>query len=484
MEGAKLPAAGGDGNRDRGNGRAAGVAAGLSEAGGATTAASRPRIVSSEPSPALAQPAGLAMPGGSRRIALLLPTLAGGGAEACTLRTAAALLDRGFRVDLVVCERTGPLWASVPPGVRLIELPPAPLPLARALALAADPAGLRQMLAPVLLAWRPPRHLPHLPGLVCYLRAQRPDALFAAMPTPNLLAVWARRLAGVPTRVLVSERNTLSAMLGGSRRWRDRHLPRLLGHAYRQADGIVAVSDGVADDLARQSGLPRARIATVYNPVITPETATLAGQPVAHRWFLPGSPPVILGVGSLSARKDFPTLLRAFARLRATRDCRLVIFGQAATARKTEEQQAALMALAAELGVAADVDLPGFVTNPFAYMARAAVFVLSSTFEGLPGVLIQAIACGCPAVSTDCPSGPAEILAGGRFGALVPVGDDRAMAAAMAATLDHPVAAATLRARAAMFDVDRAVDRYVDLLFDQGEAGLGAQAASGRKRSG
>jgi glycosyltransferase involved in cell wall biosynthesis len=272
----------------------------------------------------------------------------------------------------------------------------------------------------------------------------------------------------VPTRVLVSERNTLSAMIGGSRRWRDRHLPRLLGHAYRQADGIVAVSDGVADDLARQSGLPRARIATVYNPVITPEIAALAGQPVAHRWFLPGAPPVILGVGSLSARKDFPTLLRAFAKLRKERDCRLVILGQAASSKKTQEQRAELTALAASLGVADDVDLPGFVANPFAYMARASVFVLSSAFEGLPGALIQAMACGCPVVSTDCPSGPAEILDNGRFGALVPVGDDGAMAAAIAATLERPVAAATLQARAAMFSVDRAVDRYLDLMLDRG----------------
>jgi glycosyltransferase involved in cell wall biosynthesis len=406
-------------------------------------------------------------PGAGRRIALLLPNLAGGGAEACMLRTADALLRRGFRVDLVLCERTGPLLAEVPAGARVIELPRAPMPLARALALAADPAGLRAMLAPVLLAWRPAKHLSHLPGLVRYLRAERPDALFAAMSVPNLLAVWARRLAGVPTSVLISEHNTLSAMLGGSRRWRDRHLPPLLGHAYRLADGIVAVSDGVADDLARQSGLPRARIATVYNPVVMPELPAMASQPVAHRWFLP-APPVVLGVGSLSARKDFPTLVRAFARLRKERDCRLVILGQAASPKKTEEQRAELMALAASLGVAADVDLPGFVANPFAYMARAAVFVLSSAFEGLPGALIEALACGCPVVSTDCPSGPAEILDGGRFGALVPVGDDRAMAAAIAATLERPIAAATLRERGAMFSVDRAVDRYVDLMLDRG----------------
>jgi glycosyltransferase involved in cell wall biosynthesis len=432
------------------------------------SAASSSRKRSGEASPVPSDETWSLASGAGRRIALLLPNLAGGGAEACMLRTADALLRRGFRVDLVLCERSGPLQADVPAGARVIALPRAPLPLARALALAAHPAGLRAMLAPVLLAWRPAKHLSHLPGLVRYLRAERPDALFAAMPTPNLLAIWARRLAGVPTRVLISERNTLSAMLGGSRRWRDRHLPRLLGHAYRLADGIVAVSDGVADDLARQSGLPRARIATVYNPVITSELAAMAGQPVAHRWFLPGAPPVVLGVGSLSARKDFPTLVRAFARLRAERNCRLVILGEAASPKKTQEQQALLLALAASLGVAADVDLPGFVANPFAYMARASVFVLSSAFEGLPGALIQAMACGCPAVSTDCPSGPAEILDNGRFGALVPVGDDPAMAAAIATTLDRPIAAATMQARASMFSVDRAVDRYVDLMFDNG----------------
>jgi glycosyltransferase involved in cell wall biosynthesis len=431
------------------------------------TAARRP-LRSGDAAVCMSSAVGSPAQGAGRRIALFLPNLAGGGAEACMLRTADALLRRGFRVDIVLCERTGPLLEGVPPAARLIELSPAPMPLARALALAADPAGLRAMLAPILLAWRPAKHLPHLPRLVRYLRAERPDALFAAMPMPNLLAVWARRLAGVPTRLLISERNMLSSMIDGSRRWRDRYLPGLLGHAYQLADGIVAVSDGVADDLARQSGLPRACIATVYNPVITPELAAMAGQPVAHRWLLPAGPQVVLGVGSLSARKDFPTLVRAFARLRAERDCRLVILGQATSLKKTEEQRAELMALAASLGVADSVDLPGFVANPFAYMARAAVFVLSSAFEGLPGALIQAMACGCPVVSTDCPSGPAEILDGGRFGAMVPVGDDQAMAAAIVATLERPIAAATLRARAELFNVERAVDRYLDLMFDQG----------------
>jgi glycosyltransferase involved in cell wall biosynthesis len=440
----------------------------LQACGASTIHASLPSATRPDPP---ARPAD--SPAAGRRIALLVPNLAGGGAETCMLRTADELLKRGYEVDLVLCERSGPLLAEVPAAARVLALSPAPMLMARAFALAADPAGVRAMLAPILLAWRPHQRLPHLPALVRYLRRERPDALFSAMPMPNLMAVWARRLAKLPVRVVVSERNTLSAMIDGSPRWRERHLPRLLGHGYRMADAIVAVSDGVADDLTSHAGLPREGITTVYNPVITTELAPLARQPLVHPWFQPAPPPVILGVGSLAARKDFPTLLRAFARVRAQRECRLVILGQGSTPEKTAEVKAELTALATSLGVGADVDLPGFVANPFAYMARAGAFVLSSSYEGLPGVLIQALACGCPVVSTDCPSGPAEILDGGRFGALVPVGDDQALAAAIAATLADPIAAERLRARGAMFSVERAVDRYLELMFES-TAGLGA----------
>ncbi|MEM7021262.1 MAG: glycosyltransferase [Pseudomonadota bacterium] len=396
----------------------------------------------------------------------MLPNLAAGGAEACMLRTANALLHRGYEVDLVLGDQNGPLVKSVPAEARVVELPPAPTWLARCYALAADPAGLSAMLRPLLLTWRPHQRFAHLPPLVRYLKSERPDVLFSALPIPNLLAVWARRLAGASTRVLVSERNTLSAQLDRSAR-RHEQLPRLLGRTYRMADHIIAVSKGVADDLARESGLPRERISTVYNPVVTPELASLADQPVAHRWLRPSAPPVVLGVGSLSERKDFPSLIRAFARVRAQRDCRLIILGQGDSPTKTEKESRHLKKLAASLGVDTDVDLPGFVTNPFAYMARASVFVLSSVHEGLPGALIQALACGCPVVSTDCPSGPSEILEDGRYGPLVTVGDEVAMAGAIEATLDAPLAAEQLRARGEEFRVDRAVDRYVDLMFDR-----------------
>ena len=411
---------------------------------------------------------------GGGRIALLLPSLGGGGAEASMLRTAAALLERGHEVDLVVCRKSGPLVDQVALGVRVVELQPGFGISGRLHALAADPGGVAVLARPVLLARKAPHRLPFLPDLVRYLRERRPEALLAALPTPNLMAVWARRLARVGTRIVVSERSTLSATIDGVGKWRKRYLPPLLRRTYLMADGIIAVSNGVAADLASVTGIPPARITTVYNPVVTPELHAKARQPLDHPWFQPGAPPVVLGVGSLTPQKDFPTLIRAFARVRAHSRGRLVILGQAASPRKTEEQRAELMALAASLGITDEIDLPGFVSNPFAYMARAAAFVLSSRREGLPGVLIQALACGCPVVSTDCPHGPMEILDGGRYGELVPIADVDAMARAIHATLESTPDRALLRRRAATFSVDAAIDRYIELL-------LGASVAENRR---
>lgn len=387
------------------------------------------------------------------------------------LGTARGLLERGVEVDVVVCRREGPLGAQVPAGARVVELRPSWPLVGRACALAADPGGLAELLRPVLIPRKAPHRLMFLPALTRYLRTTRPDALLAAMPAANLMAVWARRLARVPTRIAVSQRNTLSSTIGGSAKWRKRFLPRLVRRVYGQADAIIAVSDGAAEDLARCTGLPRERIRTVYNPVVTPEIVLKAKEPVEHPWFEGGAPPVILGVGALIPQKDFPTLIRAFARVRARRPCRLMILGQGKTPKETAARHAELQALARESGVAEDLELPGFVENPFKYMINASLFVLSSRFEGLPGVLIQALACGCPSVSTDCPHGPAEILDGGRYGKLVPVGDVAALADAMAATLDAPPPAATLRMRAALFSLDSAVDRYLELLLGHAPPG-------------
>jgi glycosyltransferase involved in cell wall biosynthesis len=233
-----------------------------------------------------------------------------------------------------------------------------------------------------------------------------------------------------------------------------------MGHfmrwTYPWADGVIAVSSGVADDLAATIGLSRDRIDFIYNPIDTTAVRQRAEEPFEHPWLAPGEPPVVLGVGRLTAAKDFSVLVRAFAELRTQRRARLVILGEG-------ELRPDLQALIAELGLPKDVIMPGFCDNPFVWMRRAEVFVLSSAWEGLPGTLIQAMACGTPVVSTDCPSGPAEILEKGKWGRLVPVGNAGALAQAILATLED-VTRPDVASRAADFSIDSAVDGYLRVL--------------------
>ncbi len=191
--------------------------------------------------------------------------------------------------------------------------------------------------------------------------------------------------------------------------------PWLARRFYPWADTVIAVSEGVADDLVSCLGLSRAQITVIPNPVVSDDIEALANEPLEHPWFAPGAPPVLLAAGRLTTQKAFPTLLQAFARLVPERDLRLMILGEG-------PDRGALQAEIDALGLGARVALPGFDPNPFRYLARARLFVLSSAWEGLPGVLIQAMACGTPVVSTDCPSGPREVLENGRLGPLVPVG--------------------------------------------------------------
>jgi glycosyltransferase involved in cell wall biosynthesis len=400
---------------------------------------------------------------GTTRIALLLPDLTGGGVERTAVSLAQGFLDRGLEVDLVLCRVRGPLLAEVPPAVRLVPLRSAPTMVGQALVLAADPGGLLELARPVLLSWRPPSSYRMLPSLTRYLRREPPDALISAFPFENLLAITAKRLAGAATKVIVTERNTTTRSTRLGVKWKRRYLPAVVKRQYPMADAIVAVSDGVADELAEHTGLPRDQIVTIHNAVVSDSVLAKSLAPVPHPWFGKGLPPVVLGVGRLTEQKDFPTLIRAFAHVRAQVPVRLVIVGEG-----KPEARAELMHLAGELGCAEDLSLPGFTHNPFCYMARASVFVLSSLHEGLPGVLIQALACGAPVVSTECPSGPREILEGDRYGRLVPVGDDRAMAQAILATLRDPGDRSQSVARGRQFSVDRAVDRYLALLSATG----------------
>lgn len=400
------------------------------------------------------------------------------GAERVAVNVARGLAERAHQVDFLV-EETG-AWLTDDlcarhAGVKLVDLrngtPPGGRAAGRALA---DRLALLRAMASILieapgalLAGRDPcigpiarllwKDRPPIQALCRYVREARPHAVLSFLNYPNaVLLLASRRLRG-ETRILVSVRNHMSAAAGANESNWVRSVPRLMCRLFGRADAVVAPSHGVAADVAAITGLAPDRISVIYNPVFRPELAALAEAPVDHPWLAEGNEPVVLGVGKLKIQKDFPTLLRAFALVRKRRPARLIILGEGKGA-------ADLVALAASLGIAGDVDFCGQVQNPFAFYRRAAVFVLSSRWEGLPNALIEAMACGCAVVSTDCPSGPREILEGGRYGALVPVGDAEAMAEAILAVLADPPAPAAATERARLFSLEVAVPRFEQVM--------------------
>jgi glycosyltransferase involved in cell wall biosynthesis len=354
----------------------------------------------------------------------------GGGVQRGRVTIANALAERGVHVTCVMPQAEGPFLERLSPDVTMVDL------------------GTRQ---PIQLVLR----------LARWLRSARPAALIASQQHAIIAAVWARRLAGGKTSVIAIQHNTLSALCRHSRRRAVRWLlPTAARLFFRWADQVCAVSHGVAEDLAAMTGIPVSDIRIVHNPTVTPELLEQAKEASGHPWFdadRADRPPVILGVGTLIPFKDFPLLIRAFARLRRMRPARLVILGEG-------DERTRLERLARDLGVVADVDLPGFEPNPYKFMARADVFAVSSRVEGMPNAIIEALACGCPVVSTDCPSGPAEILQNGKYGRLVPMGDEAALAQAIAGTLQASPDPHDLRRRATDFSVERATDRYLQLL--------------------
>jgi glycosyltransferase involved in cell wall biosynthesis len=358
-------------------------------------------------------------------IAFFLPSLCSGGAERVAINLAEGFADLGVPTDLVVVSSRGDFAGQIPPGVRLVDL-----------------GASRVILG--------------LPALMSYLRRERPTAVISFMDHAGVVALLARRLSGSATRIICTVHTTLTHTARNSPNARSQMLPLLIRAFYPSADAIVAVSHGVASGLNRATGFPLSKIRVIYNPVITADVISLARRAPDHPWFSVGQPPVILGVGRLTRAKDFATLIRAFAAVRQRRAARLIILGEG-------EERPALTALAAELGVADDVALLGFKENALAYMAGSALFALSSVREGLPTVLIEALAAGTRVVSTDCPSGPREILQEGRLGTLVPVGDAAALAEAIVDALERPVGTVPLDALTP-FTRDAAVNNYLHLI--------------------
>jgi glycosyltransferase involved in cell wall biosynthesis len=296
-----------------------------------------------------------------------------------------------------------------------------------------------------------------LPALVRYLRRTPPAALLCDKDKVNRMAILAGRLSGARTRLCVRLGTAVSVNLA-ERAWWERRLQRTsMRYLYPLADRVIVPAEGVRADLCHFAGLDPRRITVIRSPILTPELDVQAAASNPHPWLAPGEPPVILAVGELSYRKDFATLVRAFAGVRRARPCRLIILGRG-------RRGGALQALAAELGVGADLALPGFQTNPYAWLSRARLFVLSSLWEGLPVALVEALALGLPAVATDCPGGPAEVLTRADCGTLVPVGDDQAMARAIHYWLENRPAPEQLAELVAPYRITRSARAYLDAL--------------------
>ncbi len=359
-----------------------------------------------------------------RRIAFFLPTLAGGGAERVALNLLKGMLERDVLLDFVLADAEGPYLDQVPQGVRLIDL------------------GTGRVTKAI-------------PALAKYLKETKPVGLLSHMNHTNIAAILAKELARSKTKLVVVEHDTLSAAKSELRR--SQLLPPMMKWLYPRANTIVGVSQGVSEDLDTELGFKPGTVKTVYNPVIDPDLIAKAKIPVEHPWFEAGNPPVFLAVGRFTPQKDFLNLIQAFGILRKQKNARLMILGEG-------DMRGELEAEIEKLGIGADVSLPGFVSNPYAYMYNSSAFVLSSRWEGLPTVLIEAMACGCSVVATDCPSGPQEILAGGKYGMLVPIENAPALADAMIKILDSPIDQTASINRGMYFSTDRAVTAYLDLL--------------------
>jgi glycosyltransferase involved in cell wall biosynthesis len=359
-------------------------------------------------------------------ICLVLPDLSGGGAERVNVDLAHEFLARGYSVDLVLMRREGDLLASVSSKARIVGL---------------DVQRMREV--PLAFAR--------------YLKTERPDAVLANMWPLTSMCVLAHRLARSRSRIAVCDHNTLSCQYAGRGFLHSKSMRASMAAAYRMADARVAVSAGVVDDLAALSSLERSQFDVIHNAYSPPAVGDTKGVDAGAAWGVPqGSR--ILSVGSFKLQKNQALLLRAFAQMGADQDARLLLLGEGPLRGELE-------ALARAEGIGGKVLMPGFAQNPSPYYQSADLFVLSSDYEGFGNVIVEALACGLPVVSTDCPSGPREILDSGRFGKLVPVGDAGALAQAMTEELSRHHDREKLRRRAAEFSVEAAADKYLRLLF-------------------
>ena len=371
-----------------------------------------------------AVPANNSLAGAS--VAIYMHDLSGGGVERQSLVLAEEFRRSGIEVTLVLHRRGGELTDELPAGLRVVDL-------------------------------NSSRTLGDIPRLMKFLRAERPHFLLSNLDMNNVAALLAKGLAFSGTRVVICQHNPLSSSFVASENW----MHRFVAPGYRALrpliSGAVAVSRGVAEELRAMCGLPPERVVTINNPVIGPDFRARSRERIEHPWFdAADRRPVFVTAGRLVVHKDHKTLLRALALHRRHSDSRLIILG-------TGPLEGSLRVLADTLGVAEAVDFAGFRPNVLPYCREAQAFVLSSRCEGFGNVIVEAMGCGTPVISTRCEHGPAEILAGGRYGVLVEPRSPAALAEAMdgVATLHERFPAELLRRRAADFSYEACAARYL-----------------------
>jgi len=361
------------------------------------------------------------------RVAFLLPDLGGGGTENVVTRLACGMAERGIHIDFLLGTTSGPFVDRLQSNIRVHDL------------------GV-----PTLLAG--------IPRIARILDTARPEVLISALPHANLAATVATLLSSHAPRLFLREENQASMSRRRIRGWSSRLGYALAPVSHRFARQVICVSHGVADDLRTQFGIPARRLTVIVNPVLGADVEPRSHEAPEHPWCRDGGDPVVLAVGRLTEQKNFPLLINAFALACRQRPMRLLILGEGPA-------RAALEAQIQALDVSARIALPGFLPNPFAHMRSAGVFALSSAWEGLPTVLIEALACGVPIVATDCPSGPREILAAGRFGTLVPVGQAEPLADALVAAIGRrPGPVLGLAEHLRQYTVESAVDAHLRLI--------------------
>jgi len=361
------------------------------------------------------------------KIAIFSPSLKSGGAEQVVVNLARGFLRANHAVHLVLADARGELLSELPTGITIINL------------------GKKRLINCVI-------------PLIRYVRINKPDIFLSSQTHANVITSLAFHFFSNSTKLILSEHTSISIHLTPVYRNKGRYIVQLAKMFFPRADAIVAVSNGAAKNISQIINIAEDQLNVIYNPVQLSEIEEKSSEMVSHPWLLSDGVPVILAVGRLTSAKDYPTLLRAFQLLVQKRDARLIILGEG-------EDRDELEKLVIDLNLFEKVSMPGYADNPYAYMSKSSLFVLSSAWEGFAVVIVEALSCGSTVVATNCPSGPAEILDDGRFGSLVPVGDAETLADAIDVALDNRRDPVSQQTRAQEFAENKAVKKYLSLFY-------------------